>query len=120
MKHPLMIKIAFFLAVATGLLFAPAPVLAVTQTFEIQVSASESDAEEDSLGAVNLTDTTLDLGGLYRKVGLRFANITLQKNAPITRAYIEFSTAGQDSANTTFCHRGGGPGQPGGLHDRDF
>jgi type IV pilus assembly protein PilY1 len=102
MKHPLMIKIAFFLAVATGLLFAPAPVLAVTQTFEIQVSASESDAEEDSLGAVNLTDTTLDLGGLYRKVGLRFANITLQKNAPITRAYIEFSTAGQDSANTTF------------------
>ena len=102
MKHPLMIKIAFFLAVATGLLFAPAPVSAVTQTFEIQVSASESDAEEDSLGAVNLTDTTLDLGGLYRKVGLRFANITLQKNAPITRAYIEFSTAGQDSANTTF------------------
>ena len=102
MKHPLMIKIAFFLAVATGLLFAPAPVSAVTQTFEIQVSASESDAEEDSLGAVNLTDTTLDLGGLYRKVGVRFANVTLQKNAPITRAYIEFSTAGQDSANTTF------------------
>ncbi len=102
MKHPLMIKVAFFLAVATGLLFAPAPVSAVTQTFEIQVGASESDAEEDSLGAVNLTDTTLDLGGLYRKVGLRFANVTLQKNAPITRAYIEFSTAGQDSANTTF------------------
>lgn len=102
MQHPLMIKISFFLAVATVLVFAPAPVSAVTQTFEIQVSASENDAEEDSLGAVNLTDTTLDLGGLYRKVGWRFANITLQKNAPITRAYIEFTTAGQDSANTTF------------------
>ena len=33
---------------------------------------------------------------------MRFANVTLVKNAPITRAYIEFTTAGQDSANTTF------------------
>ena len=102
MKHPLMMKIAFFLAVTSMLVFAPAPVSAVTQIFEVQVSASESDAEEDSAGAVNLTDATLDLGGLYRKVALRFANITLQKNAPITRAYIEFTTAAQDSTNTTF------------------
>jgi hypothetical protein len=90
------------LAAAALLLTAPAPASAVTQIFEVTLTGSENDAEEDSAGVVNLTEATLDLGGLYRKVGLRFANITLVKNAPITRAYIEFATAGQDSANTTF------------------
>jgi type IV pilus assembly protein PilY1 len=77
-------------------------VSAVTQIFEVQVNASANDAEEHGDGDVTLTSTDLDLGGLYRKVGLRFANVTIQKNAPITRAYIEFTTAGQDSASTTF------------------
>jgi len=102
MKHPLMMKVAFFLAVTTMLVFAPAPVTAVTQIFEVQVNASENDAEESGFGVVTLTSADLDLGGLYRKVGLRFANVTIQKNAPITRAYIEFATASQDSTSTTF------------------
>ena len=98
------LKTRTFLMVAAVLLLATAatPAAAITQIFEVQVNAGENDAEEDSAGVANLTEATLDLGGLYRKVGLRFANITLVKNAPITRAYIEFTTAGQDSANTTF------------------
>ena len=116
------LKTRTFLMVAAVLLLATAatPAAAITQIFEVQVNAGENDAEEDSAGVVNLTDATLDLGGLYRKVGLRFANITLLKNAPITRAYIEFSYRRPGLGQHHVQHRGGGPGQPGGLHDRDF
>jgi hypothetical protein len=98
------LKTRTFLMVAAVLLLATAatPAAAITQIFEVQVNAGENDAEEDSAGAVVIGDATLEIGGLYRKVGLRFANITLAKNAPITRAYIEFTTADQDSTGTTF------------------
>ena len=98
------LKTRTLLMTAAVLLLATAatPAAAITQIFEVQVNAGENDAEEDSAGAVVLGDATLELGGLYRKVGLRFANITLAKNAPITRAYIEFTTADQDSTGTTF------------------
>ena len=98
------LKTRTLLMVAAVLLLATAatPAAAITQIFEVQVNAGENDAEEDSAGAVVPGDATLELGGLYRKVGLRFANITLAKNAPITRAYIEFTTADQDSTGTTF------------------
>jgi len=120
MKHPLMIKIALFLAATSMLVFAPAPASAVTQIFEVQVNASENDAEEHGDGDVTLTSTDLDLGGLYRKVGLRFANVTIQKNAPITRAYIEFTTAGQDSSSTTFTMEAVAQDNPAAFTTGDF
>jgi len=40
--------------VAVLLLAAPTAAHATTQTFEVRVVAGDSDAEEDSLGAVNL------------------------------------------------------------------
>jgi hypothetical protein len=88
---------------AAGILLAGAlPVNAATQVLDVRVSGSENDAEEGSLGAVLVNGVTLDMGGLFRKIGMRFTNITIPKNAPITRAYIEFTTKGQDSTTTTF------------------
>jgi hypothetical protein len=91
-----------FVLAAMLLAIAANPAAAITQIFETRLTGSDNDAEEDSLGAVNLTDSVLDLGGLYRKTGLRFANVTIVKNAPITRAYVEFTAAAMDSSNTTF------------------
>jgi hypothetical protein len=102
MIHRLKKKIAFALVTIIALLCAPEHVAAVTQICEVRVGSSDSDAGESSLGAVSLTAATLELGGPYRRVGLRFPNITIPRNATITQAYIEFTTAGQDSANTTF------------------
>ena len=98
-----MLNTRTLIMVAAVLLLAIAatPAAAITQIFEIQINASENDAEENAFGVVSLTSTDLDMGGLYSKVGLRFANITLAKNAPITRAYIEFTTDRQDSTSTT-------------------
>jgi hypothetical protein len=85
---------------------SPTQVPAATEALEVRVAASDSDAEEGGLGVVTLTDATLDLGGLYRLTGLRFANLTIPKGAPITRAYIEFAADGQDTAPTTFTIEG--------------
>ena len=83
------------------LLQIPGSAQAITSITDVRVSAGSHDAEESSLGVVLLTDTVLDLGGVNRLVGLRFANVQVPKNAPITRAYIEFTAAGADSADVT-------------------
>ncbi|MEJ5357745.1 MAG: PilC/PilY family type IV pilus protein [Desulfobacterales bacterium] len=83
-------------------LLCPTRVLAVEKTLDVRVSGSANDAEEDPFGIVKLTDTTLDIGGSYRKLGLRFTNIQVPRNAGIIRAYIEFTTAAVDAGDTVF------------------
>lgn len=83
-------------------LLCPIPVQAVEKTVEVRVSGSANDAEEDALGVVTLNDTTLEIGGSYRKLGLRFTNIQIPRNAGITRAYIEFTAAAVDAGDTVF------------------
>ncbi|MCU0560540.1 MAG: PilC/PilY family type IV pilus protein [Desulfobacterales bacterium] len=91
---------AAVLLIAAAWLSVPVPAGAVDQVFEVRLSGSANDAEENHLGTVALGETVLDLGGLYRRVGLRFANITIPRDAVITRAYIEFTVGGADSAST--------------------
>ncbi len=78
----------------------PFTAAAVNLTLDLQVNASENDAEENVVGGVSLTSTDLDLGGSHGKVGLRFTNVNIPRNAAVTRAYIEFTTAAQDSSTT--------------------
>src|SRR5512137_76153 len=117
------LKTRTLLMVAAVLLLATAatPAAAITQIFETRVTGGDNnDAEEDSLGAVNLGDAVLELGGLYRKTGLRFTNITIPKDAPITRAYIEFTTAGADAANTSFTMEAEAQDNPAGFTEAVF
>jgi hypothetical protein len=95
-------KLILIAAVAALAVQVPDAAQAITSITDVRVSAGSHDAEESSLGVVSLTDTVLDLGGVNRLVGLRFANVQVPKNAPITRAYIEFTAAGADSADVTF------------------
>jgi hypothetical protein len=91
------------IAVVAGVVaYAPRPALAQAGSVDVRVAAGADDAEEDSMGAVVLTDPVLDLGGPYRSVGLRFAGIDIPKYSKITRAYIEFATAASDAATTNF------------------
>jgi hypothetical protein len=91
--------LALLIVVAGGCV--PMPADAVERVFEVRLSGSANDAEEGPLGTVALNEPVLDLGGLYRRVGLRFTGISIPQNAGITRAYIEFTVAGSDSSNTT-------------------
>ena len=106
MKPDFIIKFICSVFAIAFVVAAPAQVPAATEVLEVRVAASDSDAEESGIGVVTLTDATLDLGGLYRLTGLRFANLTIPKGAPITRAYIEFAADGQDTAPTIFTIEG--------------
>jgi len=106
MKPDFIIKFICSVFALALVVAAPTQVSAATEGLEVRVAASDSDAEESGMGVVTLTDATLDLGGLYRLTGLRFANLTIPKGAPITRAYIEFAADGQDTAPTTFTIEG--------------
>jgi hypothetical protein len=79
----------------------PNPAGAVERTFEARISGSANDAKEAPFGIMDLDESVLDLGGLYRRIGLRFTGVDVPKNAGIIRAYIEFTVAGSDSSNTT-------------------
>jgi hypothetical protein len=110
-----------WLAAVIVVLAAAAPAAAVTQTFETRVTGGDNnDAEENSLGVMNLGDAVLDLGGLYRKTGLRFTSVAIPKDAPITRAYIEFTTAGEDVANTGFTIEAEAHDNPAGFTEAVF
>jgi len=120
MKTDSVIKlICVFFSLAL-VLAAPGPAAATTEILEMRLSGSENDAEESSLGAILLNGVTLDIGGGYRKIGMRFTNITIPKNAPITRAYIEFTTKSQDSATTTFKIEGQASDNAGSFADSGF
>jgi hypothetical protein len=89
------------LAVFTILLVGSAPAAAVNLAVDVAVVGSENDATESGSGVVTPAGGTLELGGSYKKVGLRFASVNIPRNASITRAYIEFTAAAQDSTATT-------------------
>lgn len=62
--------------------------------FEVQLSASNDDAEEYPSGKVNLNSTDLDMtfdGKRTQTIGMHFADIDIPRNAIITSAYIQFT-----------------------------
>ncbi len=66
---------------------------AVQLSEDVRVSASTDDAEENNVGAVNLTSTDLELtedGGIAQTVGMRFNNISVPNGATILNAYVQF------------------------------
>ncbi|MFO7708365.1 MAG: PilC/PilY family type IV pilus protein [Desulfobacterales bacterium] len=89
------------LLLAVACLCVPSPADAVERTFEVRLTGSANDAKEGPLGIMDLNESVLEIGGLYRRIGLRFTGVDIPKNAGITRAYIEFTVAGSDSSNTT-------------------
>jgi len=73
-------------------------------TFEISISSSTDDAEEETAnGAMSLYSTDLELGtdGVAQEIGLRFRNFPLSTDAVITSAYLEFETDEIDSEATS-------------------
>lgn len=66
-----------------------------TQTFSVQVSIGDDDAEEPSGGGtVDVSSTDLELinDSGDQIVGMRFQGITIPQGANITNAYVEFET----------------------------
>jgi type IV pilus assembly protein PilY1 len=90
-----------FIFAILGLLL-PVPVLATAASVDVYVNNGGSDAEEETLGTVNLNDATLDLGGTGRRVGLHFASVNIPRYAHITAAHIQFNTANSDSTAASF------------------
>lgn len=81
---------------------------AVTGSVDRRVAASSDDAEESSSGSVNLTSPDLELihDGSDQTVGMRWTNVTVPKNAVITRAYLQFRAKESQSEATTLTLRG--------------
>jgi hypothetical protein len=71
--------------------------ITVTNTptiIERAVAAGTDDAEELTDGFMNLTSTDLELvndGTNNQRVGMRFVNLSIPRNATITRAYVQFT-----------------------------
>jgi len=83
-------------------LLCPLEPEAAERAVEVRLAGSANDAEENALGVVTLNGATLEIGGSYRKLGLRFTNIQIPRNAGISRAYIEFTAAAADGGETVF------------------
>lgn len=71
-------------------------------SFVRQVAAGSDDAEEENnTSAADLTSNDLDMaasGSVVRRVGLRFTNIAIPKDASIQSAYLEFRAAGNSNS----------------------
>jgi hypothetical protein len=68
------------------------PAAAGGQTLNIPVAASSDDAEERSSStSLDSSDLELVYDGQIQKVGLRFAGLTIPKNAVITAAWVQFT-----------------------------
>jgi type IV pilus assembly protein PilY1 len=91
-----------YIVTVLWLVFLPVTAFAVATPVDVQVSAGSGDAEESELGVVGITEPVLDLGGPDRRVGLRFASVNVPRYASITNAYIQFTSAGADTAAVTF------------------
>jgi hypothetical protein len=71
---------------------------------DVRVDASADDAEENTLGGVNITSTDVELtedGGGTQTVGLRFNNVDIPNSATITNAYVQFQVDEIDTEATT-------------------
>ena len=68
-------------------------------TIDVQVSASDDDAEESAAGSVGLTSSDLELvqEGSTQTVGMRFQGVAIPPGATITNAYVQFQV---DEATT--------------------
>ncbi|HET9725058.1 MAG TPA: hypothetical protein VFR44_14615 [Actinomycetota bacterium] len=68
------------------------------------VAVGKDDAEESSTGAMNLNSADLELvldgSRGNQTVGMRFTGVTVPKNAVITNAYVQFTTARATSVST--------------------
>jgi len=86
--------IALYLILAVCFMLVPEKLFC--QTVDIRISNSTDDAEElgDASGAISLTSSKLDIGGVggvAQYVGLRFPNINIPQGSNITSAYIQFT-----------------------------
>ena len=68
-------------------------------TFEIRVSQSTDDAEEQDDGDMELTSGDLDF--TQRKVGVRFQNVDIPQGSVITNAYIQFTAEDNNERRST-------------------
>ena len=82
--------------------------VSVSGAVDRQVAASSDDAEESSSGSVNLSSGDLELihDGSDQVVGMRWTNVTVPKNAIISRAYVQFRAKESQSEATTLTIRG--------------
>jgi hypothetical protein len=94
--------IPMVILILLGCLFAADPAFAAPTVVNVKVATSADDAEENHLGAVTLAEPTLDIGGAYRTLGLRFAGINVPRYAKITTAYIEFTADAGDSGAAVY------------------
>lgn len=70
------------------------------QTFQQKIYKGSNDVEEGFFGQMILNDGDLELtrnymwpfGYFYQKVGLRYENVSIPKNAIITNAYVQFTS----------------------------
>lgn len=77
-------------------------------TFERRVSASSDDAEENIVGAMDLTSSDLELvlEDSLQTVGIRFNGVDIPKEATILNAYIQFQVDETSSAATSLLIQG--------------
>ena len=83
---------------------------AVGGPLDVRVASSSDDAEELMFNnSVDLASTSLELVdalGFTQMVGLRFDNVTVPNGAPITSAWIQFTTAAKDTGPVNLTIRG--------------
>lgn len=82
-------------------LFAAKSFAMAATTLEVRVSSDTDDAEERSNGSMYLDSSDLELinDDNDQTVGIRFQNISVPKNATITKAYIQFKVDETGNAN---------------------
>ena len=67
-----------------------------------QVSANSDDAEQESNGSVSTSSSDLELAedkGDVQIVGMRFTNLLLQQNTPISQAFLQFTVDKDNNVN---------------------
>ena len=78
----------------------------IAQELNIRIKHSDDDAEQEFGDSPNITSDDLELtynnydSDKNQIVGLRFQNVTIEKDSDITNAYIEFVVDGEDSSDT--------------------
>jgi Tfp pilus tip-associated adhesin PilY1 len=87
----------------------------------IRVSQGSDDAEESSAGGVEADSSDLELvtENSVQKVGIRFQNVAILKNATITNAYIEFEIDELDDEATSLTIHGQSHDNPSEFSESD-
>ncbi|WP_442265822.1 fibronectin type III domain-containing protein [Tenacibaculum sp. ZS6-P6] len=75
------------------------------KTIEVAIASGNDDVEESENGSIYTNSSDLELvydsynNNGYQKIGLRFTNVNLPKNATISNAYIQFNADESNSTN---------------------